>query len=164
MTILEAMKQLRDDLKLWVTNNLRVKVDKEEIDPYVFNVDLNGEEDGDGSNFDANYFDIDETLSVTGLAADAKKTGDELARLNEMIGGSPVSDQIAEAIVEVYVQAEEPADAQTGTLWVDTNEVGLPEEEDNTAKVYLIDAGTSDISSIDLSNYKVGDVLIVTTS
>lgn len=28
MTILEAMKQLRDDLKLWVTNNLRVKMDK----------------------------------------------------------------------------------------------------------------------------------------
>lgn len=30
MTIIEALVQLRNDLKLWVTNNLRVKVDKEE--------------------------------------------------------------------------------------------------------------------------------------
>ncbi len=28
MTILEALKRLRDDLKLWVTNNLNTKVDK----------------------------------------------------------------------------------------------------------------------------------------
>lgn len=30
MTILEALKQLRNDLKLWVTNNLNVKVSKED--------------------------------------------------------------------------------------------------------------------------------------
>lgn len=30
MTILEVLVRLRDDLKLWVTNNLRVKVDKED--------------------------------------------------------------------------------------------------------------------------------------
>lgn len=30
MTIIEALVQLRNDLKLWVTNNLRVKVDKED--------------------------------------------------------------------------------------------------------------------------------------
>lgn len=30
MTIIEVLVQLRDDLKLWVTNNLRTKVDKEE--------------------------------------------------------------------------------------------------------------------------------------
>lgn len=28
MTIIEALVQLRNDLKLWVTNNLRVKMDK----------------------------------------------------------------------------------------------------------------------------------------
>lgn len=30
MTILEALVQLRDDLKLWVINNLRTKVDKQD--------------------------------------------------------------------------------------------------------------------------------------
>jgi hypothetical protein len=30
MTIIEALVQLRNDLKLWVINNLRVKVDKED--------------------------------------------------------------------------------------------------------------------------------------
>ena len=30
MTIIEALVQLRNDLKLWVTNNLRTKVDKED--------------------------------------------------------------------------------------------------------------------------------------
>jgi hypothetical protein len=28
MTFLEALKKLRDDLKLWTTNNLNTKVDK----------------------------------------------------------------------------------------------------------------------------------------
>lgn len=29
MTVIEALVQLRDDIKLWVANNLRTKVDKE---------------------------------------------------------------------------------------------------------------------------------------
>ena len=32
MNILEALVQLRNDLKTWVSNNLRTKVDKEEVD------------------------------------------------------------------------------------------------------------------------------------
>jgi hypothetical protein len=203
MTIIEAMIQLRNDLKLWVTNNLRVKMDKnlgtdnagkvlavdEEgnivpveniggagdscaftdkykaaVDDYVLEVDLNGADDGNGTEDWQGYFDVDDTLSLVGVAADAKKTGDELARLSEMLGGSSVSDQIADALVEVYVQDIEPADALAGSIWVDTGTPGLDDAEDTTAKVYLIDAGTSDISSIDLSSYKAGDVIIVTTS
>lgn len=137
---------------------------KSAIEDYVLEVDLNGADAGDGTEGWQGYFDVDDTLSLVGVAADAKKTGDELARLNEMLGGSSVSDQIAEALVEVYVQGEEPVDAEPGSIWVDTNVAGLPEGEDKTAKVYLVDAGTSDISSVDLSEYKVGDVLIVTTS
>lgn len=30
MTIIEALVRLRNDLKLWVANNLRMKVDKED--------------------------------------------------------------------------------------------------------------------------------------
>lgn len=41
MNIIEAMKQLRDDLKLWVANNLREKVSKDEIF-----AGTNGEADG----------------------------------------------------------------------------------------------------------------------
>ena len=203
MNIIEAMIQLRDDIKLWVTNNLRVKMDKNlgadnagkvlavddngdivpveniggsgdscaftdeykaAVDDYVLEVDLNGADDGNGTEDWQGYFDVDDTLSLVGVAADAKKTGEELARLNEMLGGSSVSDQIADALVEVYVQNIEPVDAPAGSIWVDTGTPGLDDTEDTTAKVYLIDAGTSDISSIDLSSYKAGDVLIVTTS
>lgn len=199
MTIIQVIQKLRDDLKLWVTNNLNVKMDKnlgadnvgkvltvdeegniipmenardcaftdyykEAVDNYVIEVDLNGADDGNGTEDWQGYFDVDDTLSLVGVAADAKKTGDELARLNEMLGGSSVSDQIADALVEVYVQNIEPVDAPEGSIWVDTGTPGLDDTEDTTAKVYLIDAGTSDISSIDLSNYKVGDVIIVTTS
>ena len=137
---------------------------KSAIDDYVLEVDLNGADAGDGTEGWQGYFDVDDTLSLVGVAADAKKTGDELARLNEMLGGSSVSDQIADALVEVYVQEDEPADAPVGSIWVDTDTPGLDDAEDTTAKVYLIDAGTSDISSIDLSSYKAGDVIIVTTS
>lgn len=43
MNIIEALLQLRNDLKLWVANNLRVKMDKE----------------------DALFYTIDETVEIT---------------------------------------------------------------------------------------------------
>jgi hypothetical protein len=46
MNIIEALVQLRNDLKLWVANNLRVKLDKNlgvEKSGKVLSVDTNGD-------------------------------------------------------------------------------------------------------------------------
>ena len=51
MTIIEALVQLRNDLKLWVTNNLRTKVDKE-----------------DGKGLSSNDFTNEEKEKLVGLS------------------------------------------------------------------------------------------------
>ena len=133
---------------------------------YVLDVDINGDgTDGGDGNISSIPVEVDETLSISGVAADSKVTGDEIARLNEMIGGVPVSEQIAKAIVEVYVQEDEPEGAEVGSIWVDTDKTGLdsPEEVYNR-NLYVIDAGTSDTSSIDFSGYIAGDIILITTS
>lgn len=38
MTILETFIQLRDDLKIWVTNNLNTKADKTKVEEVEANV------------------------------------------------------------------------------------------------------------------------------
>lgn len=109
--------------------------------------------------------ETDNTLSTAGAAADAKATGDAIANLNKLVGNTSVAEQIADAIVEVYVQDEEPDEAQVGSIWVDTNEEGLSGvQEKNTANVYVVDAGTTDITEVDFSSYAIGDVVIVTIS
>lgn len=76
-----------------------------------------------------------------------------------------VEDKIAEAMVEVYVQDEEPADAVTGSIWVDTNEEGMPAPSAKTsANVYVVDARTEDLTTVDFSGFAIGDVVVVTIS
>lgn len=70
--------------------------------------------------------EIDDTLSVSGVAADAKVTGDAISNLNTLVGDTPVADQIAEAIVDIYVQDEDPTDAPDGALWIDLDENNIP--------------------------------------
>lgn len=41
MNIIEALVKLRNDLKLWVANNLRVKADKEDLKK-IAKIDENG--------------------------------------------------------------------------------------------------------------------------
>lgn len=53
MTIIEALVQLRDDLKLWVINNLRMKVDKE-----------------DGKGLSSNDYTTEEKEKLAGLSTD----------------------------------------------------------------------------------------------
>lgn len=57
MTIIEALVQLRNDLKLWVTNNLRTKVDKE-----------------DGKMLSSNDFTTEEKEKLAGLSTDGFAT------------------------------------------------------------------------------------------
>lgn len=58
--------------------------------------------------------ELDNTLTQSGKAADAKAVGDALANL----GGA-----------KVYVQPDEPTGAVVGTLWYDTDEPAIPNAE-----------------------------------
>lgn len=106
--------------------------------------------------------ETDTTLKVSGSAADAKVTGDAITNLNSLVGTTPVADQIAEAIVEVYVQDEEPTDATNDSIWVDTSSDGLSTPAKTSANVYVEDARTTDVSNVDFSKYSIGDIVIVT--
>lgn len=113
--------------------------------------------------------DVDTTLSTSGAAADAKATGDAITNLNTLVGNIPIdnkiADAIADAIVDVYVQDEEPEDAQNGSIWVDTDEDGMPSTSGNTSSnVYVVDARTTDMTTIDFSQYAIGSVVVVTMS
>lgn len=89
MTILEALVQLRDDLKIWVANNLRVKVDK---------VDGMGLSTNDFSNaykakldsIDVSTGDVDLTDYATINYVDSE--------ISEWVGDKTVSTQISTAV------------------------------------------------------------------
>lgn len=71
----------------------------------------------------------------------------------------------AETIVGVYVQDEEPVDALEGAIWVDTDEDGLSSVSGKkSSNVYVVDAATTDITTVDFSKYAIGDVVLVTSS
>lgn len=110
MTILEAMKQLRDDLKLWVTNNLRVKMDKNlgtEESGKLLAVD----EEGNVVASDKTLEDIKETFYIN-VDKDgvADKTRDEVADL--LIGNTEGSIPFENCVVAAYI--EEPFDNAAG--------------------------------------------------
>ena len=84
MTILEALIQLRDDLKLWCINNFNHKLNKNlgtEENGKFLKVDSNGDiiASLDGIPI------IDQTLSISGAAADAKVVGDKIAELEKYV-------------------------------------------------------------------------------
>lgn len=136
---------LSDDTEIYATN----------IDVECVTVDNNG----------STSVEIDTSLSVSGMAADAKTAGDRIRDLENLIGDTSVSEQIADAITEVYVQNDDPTDAPEGSIWVDLDEEGLPEAvTKQTANVYVVDAATTDITTVDFSQYTIGDVVLVTSS
>ena len=137
---------------------------EEVLHDYILHVDIDEENNGITNK---DYFNVDNTLSLSGVAADSKKTGDEIAKLKEMIGNSSISEQIAEALVEVYVQDDEPENAAVGSIWVDTEEKGLDdsqEQETYNKNLYVIDANNSNTNEIDFSGYSAGDIILITTS
>ena len=93
MTIIEALVKLRNDLKLWVANNLRVKLDK----------NLGAEESGKYLTIDADG----EIVTATPRASqddlnklDEKVTNNYVTKteFGEQVGESTVADQINAAI------------------------------------------------------------------
>jgi len=106
-------------------------------------------------NASGSNVNVDANLSTEGAAADAKATGDAINNLAEQIR--------AAAMDEVYVQDEEPVDAPSGSLWIDTSNSGIsPTDGRITAKLYVVDAGTTDMTEVDFSQYSIGDVVAVT--
>ena len=69
------------------------------------------------------------------------------------------------SVTEVYVQNEEPTDAPEGSLWIDTDDEGLPNTPENAVpSIHVVDAKTSDITQVDFTEYKIGDIVLVTLS
>lgn len=104
---------------------------------------------------------VPQTRTINGktLDVDISLTAEDIGAITE----DDVAAQIAEAIVEVYVQDEEPTDAATGTIWVDTDEDGKPAvQETPTTTVHVVDARTEDYTTVDFSQFAVGDVVVVT--
>lgn len=109
------------------------------------------------------YSKVPQTRTINGktLEEDIVLTAEDVGAVTE----AEVDDKIAEAIVEVYVQDEEPTEAVAGDIWVDTDADGASTaSNDKTARIYLEDARTTDMSQIDFSKYTVGDIIVVTVS
>ena len=68
------------------------------------------------------------------------------------------SRTIAKNNVGVYVVSDEPVDALDGDIWIDSDDC----EADTN--IHVVDANTTDISLIDFSSYKKGDIILVTMS
>lgn len=79
---------------------------------------------------------------------------------------STANSKIDDVKVNIFTDNEEPVDAPDNSFWVDLDAEGLLDEEETVkpAKVYVVDAATTDVTTIDFSAYKIGDVILVTTS
>ena len=100
--------------------------------------------------------ETDATLKEEGQAADAKATGDAIDEINSKL--ESIEDNI-------YIQNDEPVDAPEGSIWIDMDADGLSNSQSSSVtNVYVVDAATTDITTVDFSKYSVGDVVLVTTS
>lgn len=77
MTILEALIKLRDDLKTWVANNLRVKADKSYVDDEL--IKMADEVKTDASNKDVVI--LSEVQSNLNVKADKSYVDEELTKM-----------------------------------------------------------------------------------
>jgi hypothetical protein len=108
---------------------------------------------------------VDDTLTESGKAADAKVAGDAISKLNTLIGDTAVAEQIATALDEstaddfgIYVQASEPTEAIAGDIWIDTiNDPSyipptLPEITDaDNGKVLMVVNGKLQLVNLNLT-------------
>lgn len=86
---------------------------------------------GGGSEFNGDADTLD------GKHASEFALATETQELRELVGDTPVSEQISEVMpVKMYIQDDEPLDAPEGSLWLDTDAIGaispiLTDEEIN---------------------------------
>lgn len=126
MTIIEALVRLRNDLKLWVANNLRMKVDKE-----------------DGKGLSSNDFTTEEKEKLGGLSTDGLAT---VTYVDEELSKKANSDHIHEQ----YVESSDIEGFAT-TEYVDT-QLEVKANTNHTHEEYLIAddiSNKADISYVD---------------
>lgn len=79
---------------------------------------------------------VDPTLSIEGMAADARATGEAIVAMGEVVGNAVTAEQLAEAIApigeylvqleeqiaekqsKVYLSTSKPAGWQDGDIWL----------------------------------------------
>lgn len=125
MTIIEALVQLRNDLKLWVANNLRVKADKEYVDTTFIKVvslttaEYEALEIKDETTL-YNLTDADEDDIVNSVNG---QTGDVVLDIPTYTAGEGInidSNNVISSTVKVFeFGATSPTD--TNLLWIDTD-------------------------------------------
>ena len=137
MTIIEALVRLRNDLKLWVTNNLRTKVDKEDGKGLSSNDFTNEEKEKLAAlDPDATAIIIDTELSFTSEnPVQNKVVNAAISSINTFIGDKKVSEQIDEAIAKIDYPVGS-VNGKTGTVVLTASDVGALS---NTIEIPSID-------------------------
>lgn len=153
MTILEALVQLRDDLKLWVANNLRVKLDR----------NLGTEESGKFliTNSSGEITTTSNVLSSIGITA-------TVTELNYMDGvASNVQTQLNSKAAKATTLAGYGITDAASKAYVDELIEGL--SADGTADAAVVQAAlnahindTSNPHSVTLSQLGINDVELIT--
>ena len=132
MTIIEALVRLRNDLKLWVANNLRTKLDKNlgaEESGKVLAVD----ENGDIITVKNDSIVVDDELSLVSTNPVQNKVIAE--KFDTLVGDTPVSNQIGNAISQI-THPVNSVNGKTGTVVLTASDVSaLP----NTTVIPSID-------------------------
>mgnify|MGYP003289560381 CR=1 FL=1 len=62
---------------------------------------------------------VEYKLAYDGAEIDERlRKVDEIDDLKELVGTTKVSEQIEAAVVKIYTQASEPANAPNGSIWI----------------------------------------------
>lgn len=115
-----------------VTISCTYQIDLEKVlQDYVLHVDVDGSEGGDGSSINTGSVVIDETLSISGAAADAKAVGDAIDALDvnkvpmtRTINGKVLSEDIVLTADDIGVTTETDTDLATEGMAADAKATG----------------------------------------
>lgn len=115
-----------------VTISCTYQIDLEKVlQDYVLHVEVDGSEGGDGSSINTGSVVIDETLSISGAAADAKAVGDAIDALDvnkvpmtRTINGKVLSEDIVLTADDIGVTTETDTDLATEGMAADAKATG----------------------------------------
>lgn len=150
MNIIDAIVFAADRVQNWTEEKLNKKVDKVAGKGLSANDYTNAEKDK-LSNIDegANKTIVDNSLDLTSSnPVQNKIVSDAITNLNELVGDTAVAKQIEKAVNEikadnlgVYVQADEPMEAEAGDIWIDIDSDPFYFSQRNLPEVTIADNG-----------------------